>query len=134
MGLGATIGGQGDYDRANSYFQESVELSRRYEAIWEMTATLTVWGLLHLKYCHLDAATSAFDHIFIHENATKQDPQFIAMAQYGLAQIAELCGDVKEACRLGQKCLAGFEAIEHYWAEKVKDWLYSLPGFNETSL
>lgn len=133
MGLGATIGGQGDYDRANSYFQESVGLSRRYGSIWEMTAALTVWGLLHLKYHHLDAATSAFDHILTHENTTKQDPQFIAMAQYGLAKIAALRGDVEEACRLGQECLTGFEAIEHYWAEKVKDWLYSLPGFDESS-
>jgi tetratricopeptide (TPR) repeat protein len=133
MGLGATIGGQGDYSRANSYLHESVELARRHGSAWEITAALTVWGLLHLKYQQLNAATAAFDKVLTHENSMKQDPQFIAVAQYGLAQVAAQRGDVREARRLGKECLAKFEAIQHYWAAKVKDWLHSLPENEDAS-
>ncbi len=133
MSFGATIGGEGNYDQANGYFYESVGLARRYGFAWEIAAALTVWGFLHLKYHRLDAAAGTFDYILTHEHTTQRDPQFIAMAQYGLAQIAMRRGNIEEACRLGQECLTGFEAIGHYWAAKVKDWLYSLPGFDETS-
>jgi hypothetical protein len=34
---------------------------------------------------------------------------------------------------LGKECLAKFEAIQHYWAEKVKDWLHSLPENEDAS-
>jgi tetratricopeptide (TPR) repeat protein/DNA-binding XRE family transcriptional regulator len=132
MGLGATIGGQGDYSGANSYFHESIELGRLYGAAWEIAATLIVWGLLHLKYHYLDAATTAFSQVLTHENTPRWDPQFIAMAQYGLAQVAALRGDIEEARRLGKQCLARFEAIEHYWAEQVKNWLHSLPEKERT--
>ncbi|HEX3642783.1 MAG TPA: tetratricopeptide repeat protein, partial [Ktedonobacteraceae bacterium] len=132
MSLGATFGGQGDYSRANSYLQESVELGRRHGSAWEIVVALTVWGLLHLKYQQLDAATTLFQEILTHENSTKWDPQLIAAAQYGLAQVAALRGDVRQARRLGEECLAGFEAIEHYWAEKVRDWLHSLPTKDDT--
>lgn len=127
MSIGATIGGQGDYSRANSYLQESAELGRRHGPGWEIAAILTVWGLLHLKYHRLDAATTTFNQVLTHENAPKWDPQLIALAQYGLAQVAALRGDIEEARRLGKECLASFEAIEHHWAEKVKGWLQSLP-------
>jgi tetratricopeptide (TPR) repeat protein len=56
--------------------------------------------------------------------------ELIAVAQYGLAQLAVLRGDVKVARRLGKQCLATFEALEHYWVEKVRDWLHSLPTHN----
>jgi hypothetical protein len=128
MGLGATIAGEGDYSQANSYLHESVELGRRHGSTWEVAAILTVWGLLHLKYHYLDAATTAFDQVLTHKNTTQLDPQFIAMAQYGLAQVAALRGDVEGGRRLGQEGLTGFETIEHHWAEKVKDWLHSLPS------
>ena len=132
MSLGATFGGQGDYSRANSYLQESVELGRRHGSAWEIVVALTVWGLLQLKYQQLDAATTLFQEILTHENRTKWDPQLIAVAQYGLAQVAALRGDVRQARRLGEESLAGFEAIEHYWAEKVRDWLHSLPTKDDT--
>lgn len=128
MALGATIGGQGDYSQANNHLHESVELGRRHGPAWEIAAIFTVWGLLHLKYRRLDAATTAFEQVLTHENTTKWDPQFIAMAQYGLAQVAALRGDVESSRRLGKECLAGFETIEHHWAKKVKGWLHSLPS------
>jgi transcriptional regulator with XRE-family HTH domain len=59
--------------------------------------------------------------------------QMTAVAQYGLAQVAALRGDVREARRLGEESLAGFEAIEHYWAEKARDLLHSLPEKEDAS-
>ena len=48
-----------------------------------------------------------------------------ALARYGLARIAVLRGNLAEATRLGQACLAEFEAIGHYKATEVAHWLQS---------
>ncbi len=133
MCFGATFGGQGDYNQANSYFQESVELAHRQGSKWEIVATLAVWGLLHLKYQQLDAASAAFHEVLAVNRGSRWDPQMSAVAQYGLAQIAALQGDSKEARLLGEKSLAGFEAIKHYWADKARDLLHSLPAKKDES-
>jgi tetratricopeptide (TPR) repeat protein/transcriptional regulator with XRE-family HTH domain len=133
MGLGATFGGQGDYNQANIYLQESVELGRRYRSAWEITATLTIWGLVHLKYQQLDAATTVFHEVLTVNSSSKWDRELSAVSTYGLAQVAALRGDVREARRLAEDSLARFEAIEHYWAGKARDLLHSLPEKKDAS-
>jgi hypothetical protein len=79
-------------------------------------------GLMRLKPIHplQNGGSNAL------QNWDPTKSQMTAVAQYGLAQVAALHGDVREARRLGEESLAGFEAIGHYWAEKARDLLRAL--------
>ncbi len=134
MGFGATLAGQGDYTQAHSYLQDSVALASRQGSAWEIMAALTIWGLIDLQYQQIEAAATHFHTVLTFTKSTQRwDPQLIAGAQYGLAQVAMLRCDVREAYRWGEASLAGFEAIEHHWVNQVRNWLHSLPDKNDCS-
>jgi tetratricopeptide (TPR) repeat protein len=126
MNLGNAVGQQGDYNRANAYLQESVELARRQGALWDLGFTLATWGEIHLQYQQVEAATSAFDEVLALNNDAERDPHLLARAQYGLAQILALRGEISEARRLGQESLVTLEALKHFKAGEVRQWLHSL--------
>ncbi len=125
-GLGVTVGVQGDYEQANHYLQESVESARNQHAPWHLIAALTCWGVLHLKYQQIDAASTVFQEVLAIDKISKQDPQVVSEARYGLATIAALREDIAEASRLGRESLAGFEATKSYMAGEVRQWLQGL--------
>ncbi len=125
--LSKAIGLQGDYDRANVYLQESMELARHLGSPWLIGNIFKHWGEIHLKYQQLDAAASAFHEVLTLTSGSRQDPQLISWAQYGLAKIAALRGDFMEARRLGTDTMAILEAMGHHKAKEIREWLHSLP-------
>ncbi len=125
-GLGITVGMQGDYEQANLYLQESVEIARRQHAPWHVITALTCWGLLHLRYQHIDEAAAAFQEVLAIDKNSQQDPQMVASARYQLATILARRGESAEAYRLGQESLVQFEATRNYMAGEVRRWLQGL--------
>jgi transcriptional regulator with XRE-family HTH domain len=117
----------------NPYILSRMGLKMHYYDTLELEATNILTALdiaVTLGMDHeLIQAAAAFHKIL----TANRDPQMTAVAQYGLAQVAALRGDVREARRLGEESLAGFEAIEHYWAEKARDLLHSLPEKEDAS-
>jgi hypothetical protein len=121
---------------ANYMLQYVQECEQDYDTLeLEATNILTALDIaVTLGMDHeLIQAAAAFHQILTANRDSKWDPQMTAVAQYGLAQAAALRGDVREARRLGEESLAGFEAIEHYWAEKARDLLHSLPEKEDAS-
>lgn len=125
--LGSAIGGQGSYKQANNYFKESLDLARPRGSPWYISTTLAEWGEIHLKYKQIDAADAAFQEVLIYECSTGEQPELLAKALYGLAQVAAYQGRTSEAARLGLEGQTQFEKIGHYKAGEVSNWLLSLP-------
>jgi tetratricopeptide (TPR) repeat protein len=126
VGLGVTVGVQGDYAQANVLMQQGIELARARNSQWYLIAGLTYWGVLHLKYQQIDAAEAAFEEVLAIDEQKRQDPQLVAECRYGLATIAAMRGDVQRARRLGEESLATFEATKHYMVGEVRQWLQGL--------
>ncbi len=125
--LGQVAFHRSDYAQATICYEQGLQLARQLGDDERISTLL----------CYLGKNVSLYQGNYILAEALYQEGltiarqsghhEAIAVAQYDLAQVAALRGDVREARRLGEECLAGFEAIEHYWAEKVRDWLNSLP-------
>jgi tetratricopeptide (TPR) repeat protein len=128
INLGATIGRQGDYHQANACLQESAELARNLRDPRLISGALVNWGELHVSYQRLEAATVVFDEVLTLNSQSDRDPDLLAHAKYGLAQIAALGGDITEAHRLCQESLTILESLGHHKAEEVKLWLCLLSG------
>lgn len=104
-----------------------MELARHLGSPWLIGNILKHWGEIHLKYQQLDAAAAAFHEVLTLTSGSRQDPQLIVWAQYGLAKIAALRGDFMEARRLGTDTLAILEAMGHHQTKEIRAWLHSLP-------
>jgi tetratricopeptide (TPR) repeat protein len=128
VNLGATLGNQGDYHQAKACLQETVELARSLRDPRLISGTLVKWGELHLTYQQLDAAAAAFHEVLTLNSQSDRDPDLIAHARYGLAQIVALCGDITKAQLLCEESLTVLETLGHHKAEEVKLWLCLLSG------
>jgi tetratricopeptide (TPR) repeat protein/transcriptional regulator with XRE-family HTH domain len=93
--LGYVIGQQeAGYYRANTCFQECFELVQQLGEPRLIHTMYLFWGEIHLKYRHLEAATSAFDEVLKSISDTGQESSLKAQALYGMARIAELRGAI----------------------------------------
>ncbi len=124
--LGQVAFHRSDFAQATICYEQGLQLARQLGDDERISTLL----------CYLGKNVSLYQGNYILAKALYQEGltiarqsghhESIAVAQYDLAQVAALRGDMREARRLGEECLAGFEAIEHHWAEKVRDWLHSL--------
>lgn len=123
--LGCVLSQQGDYEQANSCFRESLTLAHAIGSPWYIYGALMDWGENHLKYQQLDAAEAAFHEILAHEIRPVGEPELLAGAEYGLARVTLLQGNIEEALRLTQESETHFAAIGHYKATIVREWRQS---------
>ncbi|HET8845151.1 MAG TPA: hypothetical protein VFN35_26995 [Ktedonobacteraceae bacterium] len=69
-------------------------------------------------------ASSAFDEGY---QLSKQGiGEYEALAIYGQARVAQTRNKISEAQRLGQESLTLLQAMEHYRAPEVEQWLKTL--------
>jgi tetratricopeptide (TPR) repeat protein len=128
VGLAGSVGSQGDYAQAEACYQEAYDMTQKQGAAWETAAALVCWGLFQLFH-RLAGAGEKLEKVLVLNRTTKVDPHLVALAQYGLAQMAFAYGNVAEARRLGQESLQIFEAIHQLArAEEVKLLLLALPN------
>jgi len=119
-----------DYAQATVLYEQGLQLARQLGDDVRISAQLCYLGknVSFSQDNYIQAESLYQEGLSIAQQS--EDQELIAIAQYSLAQLAVLRGNVKESHRLGKQCLAAFEAIEHYWVEKVRDWLHSLPAKN----
>lgn len=115
---------QKSYQETEKYLQESFSLILPLN-IPQMTChVLYEFGNLRLDQQQIDQAKEHFQKMS--EMAPDGGQDLIALAQYGLARVAGMQGDITEAKHLGILSVAQLEAIGHRDALEVKQWLSTL--------
>ena len=126
LGLGVVAIDQGDYAQAEEHLLESLALARKVGHRWIVSEILNESGKLRLKEQDLDSASAAFlEALEMAQEMRGQESAAVALC--GLAQVAAAQGNIVEARRQGQESLTVFEAIGHYKASEVAQWLTDLP-------
>src|SRR5260221_15205 len=110
---------------AESYLREGLAIARQIGHAWFISVLLIVWGEWYLQQHQFDAASTAFEEAL--EQAPEGSRESRADALYGLARVALAQGESERARQQGQESLAIFEAIGHYKAAEVRQWLNSGP-------
>ena len=123
--LGCVLSQQGDYEQANNCFHESLVLAHTIGSPWYIYGVLMDRGENYLKYGQVDAATADFHEILAHEKSPTGEPELLAGAEYGLARVALLRGNIEEALRFARTSETHFAAIGHYKASIVREWQQS---------
>jgi tetratricopeptide (TPR) repeat protein/transcriptional regulator with XRE-family HTH domain len=113
----------GDCITAKEYLTESLNLAYATGDHRLIIETLNEWGELCLKQQLIEEASLSFAKA--HDMAQERDiRRQVAIALFGLARIAALQGDVKEAERQGKKSSAIFEELNDEKRGKVAQWLH----------
>jgi len=126
LNLGWVASERGNYDQAEDYLQQALDLARQIGYHWLLTNVFYEWGGLHLKQQQFEAAWAAFREA--RDIASEGNQDLHGVACYGLARVAAAQGNLDEARRQGQESLAILEAIGHYKAAEVRQWLNSEPA------
>lgn len=126
INLGYTMDKQGKYIQAEAYLQEGLHLARQIDRPRTTASALYAYGIVYSNQNKIEEAKKAFNEILATISEGEQD--LIALAQYGLAQVAMAQGDQVEAQKLGAVSLKTLEAMGHRNAQEVRQWLDSIKG------
>jgi predicted ATPase/DNA-binding CsgD family transcriptional regulator len=126
LNLGWVASERGNYDQAEGNLQQALDLARQIGYHWLLSSVFYEYGEFHLKQQQFEAAWAAFREA--RDIASEGNPDNIGRACYGLARVAAAQGNLDEARRQGQESLTILEAIGHYKAAEVGQWLNSEPA------
>jgi len=125
--LGQAVGYQGDERRASAYFEESLRLARKAQAMGDLSEVLVCWGDVHQHFQRLEEAEAAYQELLSLQASGELDAKITARARYGLARVAGQRGELSLARRLGQESRAFYEALGHRpMAAEVNHWMHTL--------
>jgi tetratricopeptide (TPR) repeat protein len=119
--LGGMTRKRGNHEQAKIYLQESLALAQRIGRLEFVCAALYDCGHIYLAERQVEAAKATFAEMLA--IAPEGIHDIVAQAQYGLALVAAMRGDFKEARLLGETSVAVLEAIQHRDAGEVREWL-----------
>ncbi|GCE25581.1 hypothetical protein KDA_10650 [Dictyobacter alpinus] len=115
-----------DHILAEKYLEETLILARQLGRPLIIARTMNEYGKLHLQQLEIESAEKDFREVL--NNAPKASQDLIAMANYGLAQVAALNKDVDRAIILGKESLAMLEVMGDNNANEVRKWLKTIGG------
>jgi len=125
--IGAVAVARSGYALAREYLQEGLTLAREIECPRLVSGILSEWGELCLRQQELDLSSVAFCEVL--EIARERGLQeWVGSALYGLARVSAAQGNIIDAHHHGQESLTVLEAIGHYKANNVTQWLAKLPA------
>jgi tetratricopeptide (TPR) repeat protein len=125
--LGKAIGYAEAYDCAVVYFQESLALARQLSLPLGLLVSLTNWGEIELFHGQFVAAREHFQSA-LELDAEKQNyPEKLALAYYGMAQIALHEQNREKAREHAAESMRLFKQIGHYKVREVQAWIQALP-------
>jgi tetratricopeptide (TPR) repeat protein len=125
--LGKTIAYMESYNDAMEYFQESLTLTQQLSAPLRLITLLTEWGEIELFHGLFDAARGHFQDVLTFDVEEQHYPDRLALAHYGMAQIAYQEQDIGKAHQHAAESLRLFEKIGYYKAQEVQTWMEALP-------
>ncbi|HZS77454.1 MAG TPA: tetratricopeptide repeat protein [Ktedonobacteraceae bacterium] len=121
--LGWAAREQGNYTEAETYLREALEVASQIEHSWQRCGIMREWGELHLKQQQYDEASTAFQQML---ELAQGFPEYIGLALFGLARVAQGQRKTDEALRQGQESLSILEPISYYEVSKIRRWLSAL--------
>ncbi|GLV57238.1 ATPase [Dictyobacter sp. S3.2.2.5] len=110
--------------QAEKYLQETLALAKQLGRPLIIARTMLEYGKLHLQQAELESAEKDFCEVLT--TASKGNLDLIAMANYGLAQVAARQNDLVRATSLGKESLAILETMGDPNSKEVGEWLQSL--------
>jgi uncharacterized protein HemY len=116
---------RGDDAQIELYLKEAVEIAQQSELHLITSQVLSEWGELKLKQQQFATAQAYFQQAL--DQASQEEPDCIAIAQYGLARTALAQGKTEEARQLAQDSLSVIESISQSLAQEISAWLMQLP-------
>lgn len=116
---------QGEYQQAEAYLQEGLLLAQQARKIWLICSLLFCLGKVYLLEQRIDLASTTFNQMLI--TVPQKNRDLTPKALYGLALVAFARGDIRTARSLGTTSYKTFDAIGHYLAHDVEQWLHTLP-------
>lgn len=122
--LGEVVSEQGSYVQAEMYLLESLTLARQIGRPLMVADALYKYGNLCLKRNQIEAARVAFNEM--NAKVPEGGRELVALAQYGLARIAALNGDMSEARKIGELSVTDLELMKSRRAIEVRDWLKTI--------
>jgi tetratricopeptide (TPR) repeat protein len=122
--LGILARKQGKYEKAGMYLQESLTIAQELSVPQIIANVLYEMGDFCLEQLQVEKAESIFREMLT--TLREGDQDLIALAQFGLAQVAAARGDVLQARRLAETSLGALRTREHRNASEVQDWLDTL--------
>jgi tetratricopeptide (TPR) repeat protein len=124
IGLGEVALAQKDIVQAEQWLQKGQQLARQLQLRPLLCRILYQWGILTLQRGQLEEATASFEEIL--ETASEDARLVRAQAQYGLAQVAAIQGQIMQARQHATQALSTLEAIRHRETIQVRSWLEGL--------
>lgn len=122
--LGLTSRKQKNYSLSEQYSRESLALAQQIGIPQITCYILNECGNLYLDQHLPDLAEKSFREMLA--NAPEGGQDLIALAQYGLARVAGINGNIDKARQLGVVSAAKLESMGHRYTTEVKNWLHSL--------
>jgi tetratricopeptide (TPR) repeat protein/transcriptional regulator with XRE-family HTH domain len=127
--LGLTTRKMGNYMLSEKYTDEGLTLARQMGIPQITCHILYEYGNLYLSQHSIKQAESNFREMLVTAPEGGQD--LIALAQYGLAQVASINGEREEARQLAETSAIALENMGHRDAKEVKSWLLSFESNNK---
>jgi tetratricopeptide (TPR) repeat protein/transcriptional regulator with XRE-family HTH domain len=124
LNLGEVAAAQNNFTEAESYFEEALQIARQLNRPHLTAKVLHEYGKLYLQQKEIEKAEFNFKEAI--SVTPEGNQELIALANYGLAQVAKCRDELAEAIRLGEKSLAILEHIENSSAQEVKNWLKAI--------
>jgi len=122
--LGEMVEAQGNHTKAEAYFEEGLRVARRLGHRERIATNLYHLGVMHLVLQHVTQAEELFHEAS--ENAPEGHQVLAARIKYGLARVQAAKGYTTDAYQQGKISLIMLEAISHYSATEVREWLDTL--------
>jgi tetratricopeptide (TPR) repeat protein/DNA-binding XRE family transcriptional regulator len=122
--LGLTSRKQKNFSLSEQYSQESLVLAQQIGIPQITCYILNECGNLYLDQQLPEQAEKNFQEMLA--NAPQGGQDLIALAQYGLARVASINGDLPAARQLGAISAAALESMGHRDTAEVKIWLHTL--------
>lgn len=126
--LGQAISHMETYDHAIEYFRESLALAQQLSRPLRLITLLTEWGEIELFHGLFDVARKHFQDALALDAEEQHYPDRLALAHYGMAQIAYHEQNIGKAREHAAESARLFKQIGYYKAQEVQEWIAALPG------
>jgi tetratricopeptide (TPR) repeat protein/transcriptional regulator with XRE-family HTH domain len=124
INLGMTTQKQGNYSQAEKYLHEGLYLARQLGIPQIICNGLYEYGNLFLEQQRRQAAKACF--LEMSNTVPQGSHDLLALAHYGLAQVAAAEGDIFGALKMGEVSVKALEEMGHRKAKEVRNWLNSI--------
>ncbi|EFH86790.1 tetratricopeptide repeat protein [Ktedonobacter racemifer] len=115
---------QGTYTQAEDFLVRGLKVAKEIGSPRIIASAHNLYGELYLHLDQVEQASAAYQHMLT--TLPEGDHEMYILGQYGLARVAAARGDITEARRLGDICLASLVMSGHRKEAEVRTWLASL--------